>query len=101
MNGPATEEDLKASLDRAFADGIYSTDGFIPKESWATGEAIVLEAGILKQSVSYDQVIDMRFVDQVRKELKRSISGEVSQGRSFYTFQTLMFTFTAAAGSSD
>ena len=65
----ATEEDLKASLDRAFADGIYSTDGFIPKESWATGEAIVLEAGILKQSVSYDQVIDMRFVNQVRKEL--------------------------------
>jgi pseudouridine-5'-phosphate glycosidase len=29
----------------------------------------VLEAGILKQSVSYDQVIDMRFVNQVRKEL--------------------------------
>jgi NitT/TauT family transport system substrate-binding protein len=65
----ATEEDLKSSLDRAFADGIYSTDGFIPKESWATGEAIVLEAGILKQPVSYDQVIDMRFVNEVRKEL--------------------------------
>ena len=42
---------------------------FIPKESWATSEAIVLEAGILKQSVSYDQVIDMQFVNEVRKEL--------------------------------
>ena len=29
----------------------------------------MLEAGILKQSVSYDQVIDMQFVNQVRKEL--------------------------------
>jgi len=65
----ATEDDLKASLDRSFADGIYSTDGFITKESWATGEAIVREAGILKQPVSYDEVIDMRVVNEVRKEL--------------------------------
>jgi NitT/TauT family transport system substrate-binding protein len=66
----ATEEDLKASLDRSFADGIYSQDGFITKESWVTGEAIVFDAGILKQHVSYDEVIDMRFVDEVLKELK-------------------------------
>ena len=65
----AREEDLKASLDRSFADGIFSTDGFITKESWVTGEAIVREAGILKQPVSYDEVIDMRFVNEVRKEL--------------------------------
>jgi NitT/TauT family transport system substrate-binding protein len=65
----ASEEDLKASLDRVFADGIYSPDGFITKESWATGEAIVLDAGILKQPVSYDEVINMRFVNEVRKEL--------------------------------
>src|SRR5205085_10363565 len=65
----ASEEDLKASLDRSFADGIYSPDGFITRESWTTGEAIVREAGILKQPVSYDQVIDMRFVNEVRKEL--------------------------------
>jgi NitT/TauT family transport system substrate-binding protein len=66
----ATEEDLKASLDRSFADAIYSPDGFITKESWVTGEAIVFDAGILKQHVSYDEVIDMRFVDEVLKELK-------------------------------
>ncbi len=66
----ASDEDLKASLDRSFADGLYSTDGFIPQESWTTGETIVLEAGILKEHVSYDQVIDMRFVNDVKKELK-------------------------------
>ena len=65
----ASEEDLKASLDRAFADGIYSSDGFIVPESWTTGETIVLEAGILKQHVGYDEVIDMRFVNEVKKEL--------------------------------
>ena len=45
----------------------------------------MLEAGILKQSVSYDQVIDMQFVNQVRKELKRSISGEVSHRAGHFT----------------
>jgi len=29
----------------------------------------VRDAGILKQPVSYDEVIDMRFVNEVRKEL--------------------------------
>jgi NitT/TauT family transport system substrate-binding protein len=66
----ATEDDLKASLDRSFADGIFSPDGVITEESWKTGETIVLEAGILKQHVAYDEVIDMRFVNEVRKELK-------------------------------
>jgi NitT/TauT family transport system substrate-binding protein len=65
----ASEADLKASLDRAFADGIYSPDGVIPPVSWTTGEAIVLEAGILKQPVPYHEVIDMRFVHEVHKEL--------------------------------
>jgi NitT/TauT family transport system substrate-binding protein len=65
----ASVDDLKASLDRSFADGLYSTDGFITPESWTTGETIVLDAGILKQPVPYDDVIDMRFVNEVRKEL--------------------------------
>lgn len=65
----ASAEDLKASLDRSFADGLFSTDGFITKESWTTGEAIARQAGILKRPVSYDEVIDMRFVNDVRKEL--------------------------------
>ena len=65
----ASEDDLKASLDRSFADGLFSTDGFIPEQSWTTEETIVLDAGILKQPISYNEVIDMRFVNEVRKEL--------------------------------
>jgi NitT/TauT family transport system substrate-binding protein len=65
----ASREDLQASLDRTFADQVYSTDGFIPLEAWTTGEAVVRQAGILKQPVSYDDVIDMQFVKDVQKEL--------------------------------
>jgi len=65
----ASEDDLKASLDRSFADGLYSTDGFIPEESWTTQETIVRDAGLLKQPVPYDEVIDMRFVKDADKEL--------------------------------
>jgi NitT/TauT family transport system substrate-binding protein len=65
----ASADDLKASLDRSFADGLFSTDGFISKESWTNAEAVVRQAGILKQPVSYDEVIDMRFVNEVRGEL--------------------------------
>ncbi len=65
----ASQDDLKVSLDRTFADHIYSTDGFIPPEAWTTGEAVVRQAGILKQPVGYDDVIDMQFVKDVQKEL--------------------------------
>jgi NitT/TauT family transport system substrate-binding protein len=65
----ASQEDLEASLARAFADHIYSTDGFITPQAWAMGEAVVRQAGILKQDVGYDDVIDMQFVKAVQQEL--------------------------------
>jgi NitT/TauT family transport system substrate-binding protein len=66
----ASEADLKASLDRSFADHIFSLDGFVPPEAWTLGEAVVRQAGSLKQDVSYDEVVDMQFVKDVQKELK-------------------------------
>jgi NitT/TauT family transport system substrate-binding protein len=65
----ASEEDLKAALNRAFEDQIFSTDGFIPQQAWTTGEAVVRLANILKEPVAYDAVIDMRFVKELQKEL--------------------------------
>jgi NitT/TauT family transport system substrate-binding protein len=55
-------EDLKATLDRTFADALWSKDGMVSPESWKTGESVVLAAGILKKPVAYDEIIDMRFV---------------------------------------
>jgi NitT/TauT family transport system substrate-binding protein len=55
-------DDLKATLDRSFADGLWTRDGSITADAWNTGEAVVLAAGVLKKPVPYDDIIDMRFV---------------------------------------
>lgn len=65
----ANRDDLQAMAKRAFADDIFSHDGYIPPESWTTGEAVVRVPGILKKDVSYDQVVDMSFVHEAQKEL--------------------------------
>ena len=55
-------DDLKATLDRSYADEAWSFDGTVSQQSWDTASAVVLEAGILKQPVPFDEVIDMQFV---------------------------------------
>ncbi len=54
-------EDLKATLDRSFADDLWSPDGWISPESWATGSKVVRTADILKSDVAYEEIIDMSF----------------------------------------
>ncbi|MDB5569788.1 MAG: hypothetical protein JWN93_971 [Hyphomicrobiales bacterium] len=63
-------DDLKATLDRSFADSMWSKDGMISADSWKTGESVVLEAGILKKPVPYDDIIDMQFVRSTLASLK-------------------------------
>jgi NitT/TauT family transport system substrate-binding protein len=62
-------DDLKATLDRSFADEMWSKDGMISRAAWDTGKAVVMEAGILKSDVKYDDIIDMSFVESVRASL--------------------------------
>ncbi len=62
-------EDLKATLDRSFADEMWSRDGMISRAAWDTGKAVVMEAGILKSDVKYDEIIDMSFVESVKQSL--------------------------------
>jgi NitT/TauT family transport system substrate-binding protein len=54
--------DLKATLDRSFADKLWSKDGMVSREAWTTAQEVVRTAGILKLDVPYDDVIDMQFV---------------------------------------
>jgi len=58
-------DDLKATLERSFQDEIWSRDGMISPESWKTGSMVVREAGILKQDVAYEDIIDMQFMKSV------------------------------------
>lgn len=55
-------EDVKATLDRSFADELWSTDGTISRASWETAEKVVRGANILTADVSYDAIIDTEFV---------------------------------------
>jgi NitT/TauT family transport system substrate-binding protein len=62
-------EDLRATLDRSFKDEMWSKDGMISRQAWATASAVVRDAGILKSDVKYEEIIDMSFVESVRASL--------------------------------
>jgi len=61
--------DLKATLDRSFADEMWSPDGSIQPDAWTTGKAVVMDAGILKQDVPYSDIIDMSIFESVKSSL--------------------------------
>jgi NitT/TauT family transport system substrate-binding protein len=56
------EADMKATLTRSFADELWSKDGSISHQSWDTAKDVVMTAGILKENIPYDDVIDMQFL---------------------------------------
>jgi NitT/TauT family transport system substrate-binding protein len=56
-------EDLRATLERSLKDELWSRDGIISREAWATASAVVREAGILTSDIKYDEIIDMSFVN--------------------------------------
>src|SRR5581483_9513671 len=56
-------DELKATLDRSFKDEMWSKDGMVSRQAWATAQAVVREAGILKSEVKYEEIIDMSFVE--------------------------------------
>jgi len=62
-------DDLKATLERSFADELWSKDGTISPASWDTAKAVVMGAGLLKTDVKYDEIIDMSFVDGLKANL--------------------------------
>jgi NitT/TauT family transport system substrate-binding protein len=62
-------DDLTATLDRSFADEMWSKDGLISRAAWETGKAVVMGAGILKTDVKYEDIIDMSFVESLRSSI--------------------------------
>ena len=59
-------DDLKASMDRSFADEMWTKDGTISRAAWDTAKAVVTGAGILKSDVGYDEIVDISFADGLR-----------------------------------
>lgn len=63
---PSTsDESLQASLDRAYADALWSKDGFISEEAVAKPMDVVEKTGVYTEGYSYDELIDMQFVEKL------------------------------------
>jgi NitT/TauT family transport system substrate-binding protein len=53
---------MKASMQRAYDDKLWEWSGEITPGAVKTAEAVVKEAGLLKDDVAYNEIIDLRFV---------------------------------------
>jgi NitT/TauT family transport system substrate-binding protein len=59
---------VKATLDRIYADHIWSTDGTVSEKGYALDMEVVAKTGAFTKSVPYSDVVDMQFV---RKALEK------------------------------
>lgn len=57
------EKGLKAALDRAYKDELWSPDGNISEESIDKMEEVIQKTGIFKEEYNYAEWIDMQFVE--------------------------------------
>lgn len=53
---------MKAAMQRAYDDKLWEFSGQITPAAVNTAEAVVKEAGLLKENVPYAEIIDLRFV---------------------------------------
>ncbi|MFP7170140.1 ABC transporter substrate-binding protein [Terribacillus sp. 7520-G] len=61
---PTTEEaSLQASLDRAYADELWSKDGYITKEATDKTMDVVTKTGVYKGDYKYEELVNMEFVE--------------------------------------
>ncbi|WP_366247926.1 ABC transporter substrate-binding protein [Terribacillus aidingensis] len=61
---PTTEEaSLQASLDRAYADELWSKDGYITEEATDKTMDVVTKTGVYKGEYKYEELVNMEFVD--------------------------------------
>ncbi|PKG22593.1 nitrate ABC transporter substrate-binding protein [Niallia nealsonii] len=60
-----SDESLQASLDRAYADKLWSKDGYISKEALAKPMEVVEKTGVYKDGYEYDKLVDMQFVEKL------------------------------------
>ena len=63
-----TEEGRQAALDRAYADHLWSVDGVISHAAVDTLMEVVIASGLYEGEYDYDELVDMRFVEQITAE---------------------------------
>src|SRR5262249_10346082 len=63
-----SQDGVKVTLDRIYADNIWSTDGMVSEQGYARDMEVVVKTGAFTKSVPYNDVVDMQFV---RKALQK------------------------------
>ena len=58
-----SDEALKASLDRAYADDLWSPDGFISRQAVDTDMDVLIQSKVYEGTYDYDELVDMQFVE--------------------------------------
>jgi len=58
------DEDLQAAIDRAYEDKLWSPDGYISKEGLDTDMNVMIVTGLYTGTYTYDELIDMTFVNK-------------------------------------
>jgi NitT/TauT family transport system substrate-binding protein len=59
---------VKATLDRIYADNIWSTDGMVSKKGYELDMDVVAKTGAFTKTVPYDDVVDMQFVRKAHQK---------------------------------
>jgi len=60
-----TEEGRAAALERAWNDNLWSTDGYVSEEAVAMTMEVLASSGLYEDAWDYDQLVDMRFVEEL------------------------------------
>ncbi|MNP80078.1 hypothetical protein D3C76_1780700 [compost metagenome] len=58
---------MKASLDRAYADSLWSPDGIISEKALENDMNVMIKTGIFKGTYTYDGLVDMQFVKKANE----------------------------------
>jgi len=63
-----TEEGRQAALDRAYADALWSLDGWISQEAVDTCMEVVSVSGLYEGTWDYAEMVDMSFMEALKQE---------------------------------
>ena len=59
-----SDQDIQASLDRAYQDNLWSPDGVISQKAVENDMNMLIKTGIFKGTYSYNTAVDMQFVNK-------------------------------------
>jgi NitT/TauT family transport system substrate-binding protein len=60
------ESGIRGTIDRSYADNLWSKDGIISPKGYALDMEVVAKSGVFTKAVPFAEVVDMQFVTKHR-----------------------------------